>query len=397
MSITVVGAGPAGLTYALRLAELAPHLELLVLEEHGSVGWPPHCAGLVSLATLNREYPRVWRRAVLNTVRGAVIRSRGGSEVLIDAKRGVAAVLDRPRFDQALAEEALRRGVELRLRARVTGVDCSRGVLRLREGRRASFSLLVLATGALASLNEQVGVERPSALLPAINAEYELQEPLEREFVHLYLDSRLAPGFFAWLIPLDEYRARVGLAAPSALRARLRLLEKLDPGGVGLLNSRRVRVYGGYVVTGGPISKPYTSRVLVIGDAAGQAKPTTGGGISILSIAARLAAAATAATEGEWHLAGPRYHEGFKRILGREMRTMLLARKVLSSLNDAQVDALLNALSEAGVVERLSSTSHMDFQRRAILGALRAMWREALANRLLAPALLMGLVRALLG
>lgn len=396
MRITVVGAGPAGLTYALRLAELAPHLEPVVLEEHGNVGWPLHCAGLVSLATLKREYPRLWRKAALNVVRGAVIHGRMGGKAVIDAGRGVAAVLDRSKFDQALAEEALRRGVQLRLRTRVVDVDAPRRVLRLSEGVRARFSLLILATGALASLNERVGVERPRALLPAVNAEYELQSPLESEYVHVYLDSRLAPGFFAWLIPLDKYRARVGLAAPSALYARLRLLEKLDPGGVGLSGSRRLVTYGGLVVTGGPVARPYASRVLVVGDAAGQVKPTTGGGVSVLSISARLAAAATAAADGDWSLAGPRYHKSFRRVLGRELKAMILARRALNSLNDRQLDAVIRALSRSGATEEISHIGHMDFQRGAILRALSALCREAFTSPPIAAALLTSLLGTLL-
>ncbi|RLE69916.1 MAG: hypothetical protein DRJ43_03155 [Thermoprotei archaeon] len=396
MRVCVVGAGPAGLTYTLRLVEQSPPLEVEVFEEHNTVGLPQHCAGLVSLECLESEYGGFWKRACVNVVRGAVIHDARGAQLLIDAKNGVAAVLDRPLFEQLLADRLAKLSVRVKLGERVTGCDAQRRVLRLANGRHLRYDLLVLATGATASLNRAVGLDRPRGLLPAINVEYELPCPVDSRYVHVYLDSRIAPRFFAWAIPLSEYRVRVGLAAPTGIRARLKLLEKLDLGGLGLARARRLREYGGLIVTGGPLSKPYSSGVIALGDTAGQVKPTTGGGIAVLSKAARIAAYTTLVV-GDFSAVKLRvYSELFNSIMGRDLSLMLAVRRILSKLDDKGIHALIELAKEAGVERLAVKVGHMDFQGSFIVKMPLHLTTSLVRNPLLALVLLSEVALSLL-
>lgn len=388
--ICVLGGGPAGLTYALEVSRLRPELQVLVLEEHASIGVPPHCAGLVSLDALNGVYAHLWRRAALNTVRGCLVHGPGGEVLRVEAGSDVAAVLDRVAFERLLAGEAERLGCRIETRARVLGAGRGGLVVKGREAK-VSFDLAVLATGARAELNGAFGIQSPKGLIPALNAEYELMRPVDERVVHIYLDKRLAPSFFAWMIPVDEHRVRVGLAAETGLRKRLGLLERLDPGRVGLGEARRRAVYGGYVVTGGLVKNPVGDHAIALGDAAGQVKPTTGGGIAMLSKAAVAAARLTASVEGFTRRELLPYRLAVERALGREIRLMLAARRWLNSLENRDISALLSLAGELGIAELASRRGHMDYQSEFIRGAAGRL----LPRALLSPRLLASLLRSI--
>ena len=89
--VVIAGAGPAGTAAARSVAEQG--LSVLCLEEHGTIGQPVQCAGLLSLAAFSEC--RVSDRAVLNRVSGAEVITSLGSRLLIDAGTTKAFVVDR--------------------------------------------------------------------------------------------------------------------------------------------------------------------------------------------------------------------------------------------------------------------------------------------------------------
>ena len=110
--VVVVGAGPAGSAAACECAQQG--LKTLCIEEHGTIGYPVQCAGLLSTAAFAEC--RVTERPVLNRVTGARILTGRGSELLIDAKKTKAYVVDRGTLDREMAENAAREGAEYLLR-----------------------------------------------------------------------------------------------------------------------------------------------------------------------------------------------------------------------------------------------------------------------------------------
>ena len=106
--VIVIGAGPAGCAAASECARQG--LSTLCIEEHGTIGYPVQCAGLLSNAAFAEC--RVSERPVLNRVSGARVVSGLGSGILIDAKTPKAVVADRGSLDREMAEAAANSGAE---------------------------------------------------------------------------------------------------------------------------------------------------------------------------------------------------------------------------------------------------------------------------------------------
>ncbi len=110
--VIVIGAGPAGSAAAAECAQRG--LTTLCIEEHGTIGYPVQCAGLLSNAAFAEC--RVSDRPVLSRVSGARIVSGRGSELLIDAQVQKAVVVDRGTLDREMAESAADSGAEFLLK-----------------------------------------------------------------------------------------------------------------------------------------------------------------------------------------------------------------------------------------------------------------------------------------
>ena len=384
VEVAVVGAGPAGLLAAWEAARRGASVS--VYEEHPTIGEPPHCAGLLSIRGLRRlgiepgEF-------ILNEVRGCRLISPSGITLEAWGERAKAYVIDRPRFDGALAERAEGEGAS---------IETSRRVMRwlYDDGRIAGLSgvdfeveaqVSIDAEGASSLLSTQAGLERPGGLLGGVNVEVEGVD-VDADLVELWFSGQLAPGLFAWVIPLDGRRARCGLAASSGQPyERLRLFLSRRFGG----EPGHSRPWRGVVVTGGPIPRTYLDGLLVVGDAAGQTKPTTGGGVILGGLCALEAGrvAADALSLGD-PSAGflQRYESTWKSMLGGEFSSMSLARRLMNRLGDRDLDELFKALKEAeleALLTRLVEEGDMDMQRAVIRRALRDRRLLGVAMRVL--------------
>ena len=100
--VVVVGAGPAGSAAARSCAEAG--LRTLCIEEHGTIGYPVQCAGLLSIAAFSEC--RVSSRSILNTVSGACFIPSEGEPLVIDTGEPRAHVVDRGALDLEMAGAA---------------------------------------------------------------------------------------------------------------------------------------------------------------------------------------------------------------------------------------------------------------------------------------------------
>jgi len=113
--VIVVGGGPAGLLAARDLA--ASGFSAIVVEEHETIGMPVHCTGVLGMDAFGElDLPR---HTILDTVHAARFISADGSSILIDHDRVRAAIIDRGRFDAALAASAAACGAKIQAGCRV--------------------------------------------------------------------------------------------------------------------------------------------------------------------------------------------------------------------------------------------------------------------------------------
>jgi flavin-dependent dehydrogenase len=273
VDLVIAGAGFAGLACARAAATLG--LRVVVFERKPDPGASCRTTGLlVEEAAAALDFPRRLARKVSG------VRLYGPSLRSIDLERPSYRfhATDTPGLLRWLAREAVLAGAEVRCGGPYEGARRTGPLLSL-EGRGLETRFLVGADGARSKVARDFGLGRNRSFLSGVELELEGVEGVEADRLHVFLDPALARGYIAWAVPGVGGITQVGLCArpPDRPRPDL-LLERLSR----LFDFRSARVLerrAGLIPVGGPV-RPWTaSGVLLLGDAAGQVSPLTGGGI----------------------------------------------------------------------------------------------------------------------
>ncbi|HYB93239.1 MAG TPA: NAD(P)/FAD-dependent oxidoreductase [archaeon] len=367
--IVVIGAGPTGLIAAMEAAE--HNVKVTVFEEHEEIGVPSHCAGLLSVDGLKRIGVTPSQIFVQNEIRGACFHSPTGLEFAVKGKSVMAYVVNRVAFDKDLAIKAERSGVDIRLGNKVLGLiqrDKKISGVKTRSGAVES-KVVINCSGSFSTLNIETGLELPKKIIPAV--QYELEYSTSKpDFVDIFVGHNVAPGFFAYVIPTSSESVRVGLACEDANpRGLLNNFVKQKMGKYKILSLK-----GGLISIGGPISKTYSNGFLVVGDAAGHTKPTTGGGVITGGICAKIAGriAAESINQGNYSanfLAA--YQKSWQNKLKKEFSAMSVARKMFNRLSDETIDKIFKIVTENKLQNVIEETGNIDFQSGALYSLMR--------------------------
>ena len=363
----VVGAGPAGSTAAASLAR-AGH-RTAILEEHARVGLPVQCAGLVSRRVLDLAGSD---RFVRRPVRGATVFGPGLRPFGFRADEPRAYVIDRAGLDQYLAERATAAGADVRAACRFDGLvrrEPDGVTVRVTRAdgtpERVTARLVIGADGVASAVARAFRLRRPVEILPAFEAEFPTS-PGDPESVEVYLGRRFAPGLFGWWIPDGSGGARVGLAADAdGTPARSyfeRLLEHLARRfGAPLTNPTAYLVSG---IPIGTVPKISGDRVLLVGDAAAQVKPLSGGGIFTGMRAAEIAGGVADGALRADDLSAARlsqYDAGWRAEFHEEFRRALYLRRLFARLSDPELDAVVDALGRGSLAPTVVAFGDIDF------------------------------------
>ncbi len=362
---------------------------VLLLEEHPQIGVPSHCSGVVSLKGLSLIGTQPHESFTQRMIHGARFHPPKGEPVEVRKSEPVAVIINRMKFDQYLAKQAISGGVDLRTKTRVSKFERypEGGVgVAVQEGPSYTGRIVVDASGAGSRLPIQAGLQTPdwSQLLPGL--QYELEDTEQQgDVVELFFGSHRAPGFFAWSIPTGNHSARVGLAARKGNVKKLLDDLKAELWPESRIDSNK----SGSVLVSGPVDKSWSEGFLVTGDAAGQVKQTTGGGIVIGgysgTLAGRAAAKAAKAPRDERWKFLMDYDEQWKKLFASDLRRMGLARRLFAGLSDETLNRLFEAASEN--VAEIEEIADMDFQGRIISRMMRKRKFATLLPRLAADSL----------
>jgi digeranylgeranylglycerophospholipid reductase len=381
--VAIIGGGPAGLTVARSLA--ASGHDVVVLEEHPEIGVPVHCTGVLGLDAFQEfDLPR---DAILSTTHVARFIAADGSDVAVDAERAKATVVDRARFDQALAASSRAAGAELRsgTRVRTVEIDSAGVTVGIDDGPAVRARACVLACGANYRFNRQLGLGVPRSFVQSAQLEQPMQGPGE---VEVHLGRAVAPGGFAWLVPFErdgQPHTRLGLMCESraqgffrdfAERTRARFKAP-----AGQWREPRLKI-----LPLGPVSRTYANRLLAVGDAAGLVKPTTGGGIYYSLISGSLAAQTLDTALRDDDLCDSRlrrYEQDWRARLGAEIRIGLAFRTLVSRMTDRAIDSVIELARVDGIVPLLRETADFNWHRQSALALLKhSQFRKILLSSL---------------
>ncbi len=379
----VVGAGPVGSNTA-RLLALQGHTVLLV-EEHPEVGHPVQCAGLVTPRTFD-HCPFDVGDLHQNDLRGGIVHSPDGTTVRFETDQVQAIAMDRARFDQKMAHHAVDAGVVLRTATKAVGASRDSSgvdVILQHEGKRETVrcQLLVGADGVRSRVGSWFNFPDVDERVSAYEAELTgCHIPKgEDHMIPMFAGNAQAPGFFSWIIPIGGGKTRSGLAVATGMseQAAKKYYERMfeDRDSKPYLTGAEVS----YLIVGGiPLGlrdRLVQNRVMLVGDAAGMAKPTSGGGILMGLMASEHLAevAGRGLRTGRLQRVDLRpYERRVRRVIGRDLRKGEWLRRLYVRFTDDDLNQFARLLQSPKVAAVIERVGDIDYPARLVVPLLRA-------------------------
>ena len=352
--VVVAGGSISGLLASREIAKKG--YSVLVLEEGFEVGSPEHCGGLVSKNALRELEIEPSQKTFDSEIECAKIFSPKGKEITINSKKQQIIVINRRELDKQAARQARDNGAEISVKTSFqekieNGVRTSNGEIECRY--------LVDCRGVSRLVNK----DRDGILL---TAQYEVYADwIKNGQVEVYFDQKKYPEFFAWIIPSGKGVGKIGVSG-KGINTSTSIDEFLKSKG----DFSTIRKIFAPIWIKGPIKKFVEDNIVIVGDAAGQAKPTTAGGIFSCGMAGIFAGRAIAkALETKNSSALADYEKQWKEKFGKEFEKQNLARKVLARLDNDTVNKLFNSITPE-IEEDIANKEDFDFHTSSILRLL---------------------------
>jgi digeranylgeranylglycerophospholipid reductase len=356
----IIGAGPVGSYLAGKLARLG--YKVLVLDKKPAAEQDVCCTGIVSKECL--DLIPIGKNLIIRSFNSARFLSPSGKLLRLWRSHEVAYTIDRPALNLALADWAKESGACYLFGTQVDDIQAETECLQVLAncgGQKRLFEAeaAVIASGFGSPLPGRLGLGEINDFI--IGAQAEVNTSGSEE-VEIFFDQKLAPGGFAWLVPTRNNRGLAGLLT----RQRPELhLEKLLSTLKTQCKITSTEVTPGYAsIPLRALPKTYTERTLVVGEAAGQVKPTTGGGIYYGLICADIAAdvlhqAFQAHDFSRSRLAS--YHKKWRARLGKELQTSYWAHCLYKKLDNRQIEHLHNFIQKNSMSDFIAGMDDFSF------------------------------------
>ncbi|MDD1776647.1 MAG: NAD(P)/FAD-dependent oxidoreductase, partial [Candidatus Helarchaeota archaeon] len=378
VDIACIGGGPASAFAALEILKKGQNVE--IFEEHKEIGVPTHCAGLISVSGFNKLGIRVPEECIQHKVKGSIFYSPLGHTLTVKRKKDQAYVIDRAKFDRFLVDNVERQGGKVHLNAKVTSLIKANNkieglMVEDREGpKRIKTKIVLDGEGFKANFLKEAGLKPVDRerMIPAV--QFDMKDVrVDENYVEIYVGRKIAPGFFAYIIPTSNNTARVAVGSNSdkPMNYMHYFIKKHPIASSKLKQGTIVKHGGGWIIIGGPVKKTYTPGFMGVGDAVGQVKATTGGGVVFGGLCAQIAGkiAAEAITQNDFSermLKG--YQIEWQKLYLRELKLMKLLRQILNALPDRSLDELFRSISKPGIEipKLIEEMGDMDMQGNLI-------------------------------
>jgi len=352
--VVIAGGSIAGLICAREIAR--NNYSVLVIEEDYEIGTPEHCGGLVSTAGLEELGIIPFRKTFDHLIEFAEIHAPNGNSFSISSKKQKVAEISRRELDKQIAHQAQKNGAVIKVRTSFQELT-DKGV-RTSEGE-IECKIFVDARGVSSLIHK----DRTGILS---SAQYEIYADwIKKGKVEVFFDQEKYPGFFAWIIPSDEGKGKVGVAG-KGINAAEAIEKFLETRG----NYSTIRKIYAPIWIKGPIEKFVDGKIVIVGDAAGQAKPTTAGGIYSSGMGGLYAGQAISKfLESKDKSDLEEYQKRWTEKFGKEFEKQLFARKILERLDNSTINKLFESVTPE-ITKEISEKDDFDFHTGSIVKLL---------------------------
>ena len=341
MKITVIGAGPSGLL-ASHLLKKAGH-EISIIEEHKIIGRPVSCSGLIGKDYFDHFNNFNFKASILNRIDGAIVNFGNDSFEL--KRKGVSYVVDRPAFDQTLSK-----GLDVSFGESFMSFDRNKEKISIKTNKRKyTTDLLIGADGPSSRVRSQ---EFDYKLRYYKGYQVRIKADLNLEnFVQVYLEK----PFFTWIIPEGDGIFRIGTVSESPKESLSKFMFKKN------IKGETIEVQAGVIPVGeGDV---YKDRVFLLGDAACQVKPLSGGGVYYGALASECLAKSI--ISGEYN----DYSKECDRLIGKEISRGLFLRKIYENLSEKELNKIFDFLRSKKQI--LDENGSFDEHSKTILSLIK--------------------------
>ncbi len=365
-STIIIGAGPIGSYLAEKLTQLGHNV--LVLEKKAAAGQDICCTGIISKEC--HDLLNLYDRLKARHANSAKFFAPSGRSLRLQRDDEVAYIIDRPALDRLLANRAQTAGAEYLFTTEVTTIESGTSCLRVNTNRNGQNNVFetktaIIATGYGSDLPRKLGLGKITNFIIGAQTEVTINEVDE---VEIYLDQKLAPGGFAWLVPTRDDKGLAGLMTFHQHKWHLnQLLSKLEIQGK-ISPSEVTNNYGAIPLR--PLPRTYNDRILVVGEAAGQVKPTTGGGIHYGIVCANIAASVLHQALTTDELSATRlstYQKHWRTELIKELTIGYWMQRIWRKLSNKHIEYLFTIADHKGIPERIHTTKNFSFDRHSKL------------------------------
>ena len=365
--VVIVGGGHVGLYLASRLAEKG--YQITLLEQKENIGERIVCTGIIGIEAFKQfDLPE---DAIIGSIEKIRFFSPSGNYFDYLPPGVLARVVDRHKFNRYFAEQALGRSARIETGVHVGKIQIEKEGVTVTavkgDGTEAIYNsqILILATGIQCKLFELAGLQAPKTFLAGAQVHIPFQG---EDWTSIYTGGKTAPEAFGWVVPLETGVARVGLLCEKNPTEYLKkILDRIKPDWRDDTPESAIAIRP---VAQGPLEKSFADRVLVVGEAAGQIKTTTGGGIYYGLLGANVACETveTAFKKSRFtaHILSS-YDRGWKALIGDELRFGFYCRKFFAQLSDEQIEELFERMIREEILDLAYRSAQFDWHKSLIL------------------------------
>ncbi|MDQ1262169.1 MAG: Digeranylgeranylglycerophospholipid reductase [Euryarchaeota archaeon] len=365
-------------------------LNVALLEKRQEIGEPIRCAEGVSIRSELRELIKVQPDWISTKVNGVRMHSPNNDNVSMTVDRGGEGggyILERKKFDRGLALQAACAGAEVLVKTRATGLIRKESLWRVSaisqgEPLQIEASLIIGADGVESKVARWAGIGaklKPEDIM--VCAQYlVLDDSIDQEYCEFFFGNRMAPGGYVWIFPKGGRLANVGIGiqgTQSGPGEPMMLLERFMHS--RMPRAKILQIVAGGIPTSGPMNNTTSDGIMLVGDAAHQSDPLTGGGIINAMRAGVMAGetAGKAVSSGDVSTAALKeYEDRWRSSVGKQIERRYRAKNYFLKLTDDDLNHLIGSLHGKDV-------SRMD--TRGLLSVLfkhnpKLLWKLGVLN-----------------